>query len=183
FMGAAPFYTLQELQAAQADPGPQYDTAPSGPPAPPLDTSHFSVLPGTGLDENLGAGIPDYTPQPDTASPSSMPSSSMPSLGDLNATLADASGEPDIQAKLQKYVSAMTAFHAPELKEKLPESSRPGLLANILSFGLAGLNDEQYRQGYNSAVEKHNAAIHLKAVEDARGLMQADSHASIGNAN
>jgi len=149
----------------------------TGTPQPP------QVLAGQqgGLANAQGAVTPppdQGTPQPPTVTPPQ--AAPAPTLG---AVAQQAQEEPDIDAKFQKYLALTQAAQAANMREHLPESSRPGILANIVTFGMAGAMHHDYEAAYNAAVDKQNAELGSKAVQNAVDLVGKDVGLSHGDIN
>src|SRR5215468_8549140 len=136
-----------------------------------------------GLGNAQGAVTPppdQATPQPPTVPPPQAGGDQQPTL---QQTAQQAQQEPDIDAKFQKYLALTQAAAAANQREHLPESSRPGILANILTFGMAGAMHHDYEAAYNAAVDRGNQKIGSQAVKDAIDLVGKDvslSHGDIG---
>jgi hypothetical protein len=94
-----------------------------------------------------------------------------PTLGDVAAAQAPPEAE-DVDTLFQQYLQLTQRVNAPALRQPLPAESRPGLLANVLTFGMAGLAHRDYERGYNAQIAKQNAAVQQKAGEQALGLVR-----------
>jgi len=133
------------------------------------------------------------------AAPQPPPPPSAPTLGQVsqaggtvgspsgaNLTLGDAQNagvgeqrEP-LESRFQKYLALTQAANATAKRNYLDEQSKPGLLANIFTFGMAGLMDQDYRRGYNAAVDKHNATVDLQNTKDALTFLGDDVRQDTG---
>jgi len=128
---------------------------PAGGPDPGVGGTPPSGPPQT-LGDNQQAGQPDQGPPP--------PGQPPPYLG--TGTFGPA---------FQKYLELTQGAYAPSKRPYLPESTKPGLLANLFSFGMAGLADRDYRMAYNAGVDRFNAGLDAKAAHDAMELTGHDA--------
>src|SRR5215475_2174000 len=127
---------------------------------------------GDGSTPSPQPSAPPPTPQPPTAPP--------PQATRTDLTLADvqppaASQQPTLAEKFQQYKQLMDEVNKGSVREHLPESTKPGLLANILTMGFAGLADSAYRSGYNSRIDAQNAALQHSSVKDALAMVADDA--------
>jgi hypothetical protein len=95
-----------------------------------------------------------------------------PTLGEVAAAQAPPAEEEDVNTLFQQYLQLTQRVNAPALRQPLPPESRPGLLANVLTFGMAGLAHRDYERGYNAQIAKQNAAVQQQAGEQALGLVR-----------
>jgi hypothetical protein len=93
-----------------------------------------------------------------------------PTLGEVAAAQAPP-GEEDIESVFRRYLELTKRVNAPALRQPLPPENRPGLLANVLTFGMAGLAHRDYERGYNAQIAKQNAAVEQDAAKQALGLV------------
>src|SRR5215831_648521 len=125
-------------------------------------------------------GAPGPTPQPPTVQqPQAGPA---PTLGDVQqAAQGDEGGGVDIATRFNKYRELMKLANADAYRPHLDESTKPGLLANILTFGMAGLMDRDYRMAYNAAIDRGNARQHAQDTKDALEMVGKDVSLANGN--
>src|SRR5262245_1505186 len=132
---------------------------------------------------------PDQTPAPTGAGPTPQPptvqqpqAGPAPTLGDVQqAAQGDEGGGIDVAARFNKYRDLMKLANADAYRPHLDESTKPGLLANILTFGMAGLMDRDYRTAYNAAIDHGNAKQHAQDTKDALEMVGKDVSLANGN--
>jgi hypothetical protein len=95
-----------------------------------------------------------------------------PTLGEVAAAQAPPAEEEDVDTLFQRFKQITERVYAPALRQPLPPESRPGLLANVLTFGMAGLAHRDYERGYNAQIAKQNAAVQQEAAKEALGLVR-----------
>jgi hypothetical protein len=143
------------------DPTPQQAPAPAPPPPGPA----------------AGGPPPGPTPQPPTV-PQPQAGGQDPTLNDVTAA---AQPQIDVAQRFQQYRALMEQANAGAQRPHLPESTKPGLLANILSFGMAGLMDRDYRMAYNGAIDAHNSKLSQQNAKDALTMVGQDVHQANGD--
>ena len=157
-MGPSPFYRLSLLNEAEQDPL-LYDTEPTT----TLAMQPDDEPPPVDGEEEMG-GVPTG---PSSAPP---PGMSPPVENPEPDTLAD-------------YVALADTLAARNKREYMPEEDKPSLIANILTFGMAGLDNYEKRRRYNAEVDKHNAKVNEHSLTQAASLMRAQSAAKFASAN
>ncbi len=188
--GPAPFYALQNDQAAQADPV-AYDQQPTvaldtsaGTPAPdaggapPYDASRFSLLTGT----DLGSVPP---PSAWTSNTGGAPGP-MPTLAD--AAEAPSSDEEDPTSTLERFKAAALAKLQPAMKPVYPDPSQQPwtagrVLGAITSLGFSEAVRADYVRQHNAAAEKFNTALQERAGTQALELYRADMQRRLADRN
>jgi|SRR5215467_678032 len=132
---------------------------------------------------------PDQTPAPTGAGPTPQPptvpqpqAGPAPTLGDVQqAAQGDEGGGLDITARFNQYRELMKQANADAYRPHLDESTKPGLLANILTLGGAGMWDHDYRMAYNAAIDRGNAKQHAQDTKDALEMVGKDVSLANGN--
>ena len=135
------------------------------------------------------APAPDQTPAPTGAGPTPQPptvpapqAGPAPTLGDVQqAAQGDEGGGVDVAARFNQYRQLMQLANADAYRPHLDESTKPGLLANVLTFGMAGLMDRDYRMAYNAAIDRGNAKQHAQDTKDALEMVGKDVSLANGN--
>jgi len=105
------------------------------------------------------------------------PTQPPPTLGQTNQAMQPS----EIQQRFNQYLELTQAANAAAKRDYLPESTKPGLLANILSFGMMGLADHDYRQAYNAAIDKHNSGVNALAAKQALDMTTQDMKSAHGD--
>src|SRR5215475_15950919 len=146
--------------------------------APPSDQPQPPWAPSPSPDQTPAPTGPGPTPQPPTVPPPQ--AGPAPTLGEV-ATEGDGGGGGDVTSRFNQYLQLMKQANADAYRPHLSEESKPGLLANILTFGMAGLMDRDYRMAYNAAIDRGNAEQHAQDTKDALSMVGQDVHLANGN--
>src|SRR5262245_9361681 len=120
---------------------------------------------------------PQATPQPPVAAPD--PTQPPSTLGQTNQAMQPS----EVRQRFNDYLQLTQAANAAAQRDYLPESSKPGLLANLLTFGMAGAMDADYRRAYNAAIDRHNSGLNALAAKQALDMTTQDmksAHGDIG---
>jgi len=89
----------------------------------------------------------------------------------------------ELRQRFNDYLQLTQAANAAGKRDYLPESTKPGLLANLLTFGMAGAMDADYRRAYNAAIDRHNSGLNTLAAKQALDMTTQDmksAHGDIG---
>src|SRR5215475_9138554 len=146
--------------------------------APPSDQPQPPWAPSPSPDQTPAPTGAGPTPQPPTVPPPQ--AGPAPTLGEV-ATEGDGGGGGDVTSRFNQYLQLMKQANADAYRPHLSEESKPGLLANILTFGMAGLMDRDYRMAYNAAIDRGNAEQHAQDTKDALSMVGQDVHLANGN--
>jgi len=118
------------------------------------------------------------TPQPPTVDQSAPDPSQQP----LGAVTQDAGLSPsEIKQRFNQYLQLTQAANAAGHRDYLPEDTKPGILANILTFGMAGAADADYRRAYNAAIDRHNSGLNVLAAKQALDMTNQDMRSAHGD--
>src|SRR5215510_14815360 len=118
---------------------------------------------------------PQATPQPPVAAPD--PTQPPSTLGDTNQAMQPS----EVRQRFNDYLQLTQAANAAGKRDSLPESTKPGLLANLLTFGMAGAADADYRRAYNAAIDRHNSGLNVLAAKQALDMTNQDMRSAHGD--
>jgi hypothetical protein len=150
--------------ATLGDVGNAAGTAPPAP-APGAPDPSAAGAPPPGPPPTLAANTQVGQPgAPDQGGPPGPPGQPPPYLG------TGAFGPA-----FQQYLQLTQGAYAPAKRPYLPESTKPGFLANLFTMGMAGLADRDYRTAYNAGIDRFNAGLDAKAAHDAMDLTGKDA--------
>jgi len=116
------------------------------------------------------------TPQPPTVDPAAQQNPPA-TLGDTGDRLQPS----DIRQRFNQYLELTQAANAAGHRDYLPEDTKPGILANILTFGMAGAADADYRRAYNAAIDRHNSGLNTLAAKQALDMTDQDIKSQHGD--
>src|SRR5262249_35558061 len=83
--------------------------------------------------------------------------------------------------RFNQYLELTQAANAAAKREHLAEDTKPGILANILTFGMAGAMDADYRRAYNAAIDTHNSGLDATAAKQALEMTNQDMRSAHGD--
>src|SRR5262249_20187311 len=87
----------------------------------------------------------------------------------------------DIRQRFNQYLELTQAANAAGHRDYLPEDTKPGILANILTFGMAGAADADYRRAYNAAIDRHNSGLNTLPAKQALDMTDQDIKSQHGD--
>src|SRR5262249_42548721 len=87
----------------------------------------------------------------------------------------------EIKQRFNQYLQLTQAANAAGHRDYLPEDTKPGILANILTFGMAGAADADYRRAYNAAIDRHNSGLNVLAAKQALDMTNQDMRSAHGD--
>jgi hypothetical protein len=119
------------------------------------------------------------TPQPPPQDPTQEPA---PTPQTPLGTVTQAGMSPsEIQQRFNEYLKLTQAANATAKRDYLPEDTKPGILANVLTFGMAGAMDADYRRSYNAAIDAHNSKLNATAAHQALEMTNQDMRSAHGD--
>ena len=144
--------------------GPGYPPDMMGPPAPPQPMANVGMR--FAPQEQMA---PPQPPMPQMGAPQGpMQAPGPDSLGGVVGQTQDPQSP---MAQFQQAMQLSMRAFGPALRQPLPETSTPGLLQNILTFGMAGLYHNDYKNAYNRKVEEQNSAVQAMEAKQAFELV------------
>ena len=115
------------------------------------------------------AALPSPPPQQPVAPPVGLPDASGQTLGQVQQLQAP-SGNPMVD-EFKQYVDTLMPMVQQAQRQHMSETSRPGVLANILTWGGASIAHRQKEAAYNQGVDDYNQQLKLYAMEQAKDLV------------
>ena len=110
-------------------------------------------------------GLPQPQPPQPQVVPPSPQGQTLGQAGDLAAA-----GNNPLLASFQQNVQALMPMVQGAMREPLPETSRPGIWANIMTWGGAAAQHHQQEAAYNQGVSEYNKQLQLYAMEMAKDM-------------
>jgi len=154
-------------------------------PGPWASGYQFPTLGDVGSTAGTAPPPPADAPDPSGggAPPGALPPGPQQTLGDnQQAGQPGPPGQPPPYSgtgtfgpAFQQYLQLTQGAYAPSKRPYLPEQTKPGFLANLFTFGMAGLMDRDYRTAYNAGVDRFNSGLDAKAAHDAMELTGHDA--------
>lgn len=112
-------------------------------------------------------------PQPQTPIVPPPPDPSGQTLG----TVGDLSGMNQYKQNFAQALQMTQQLIQPAKREPLPETAAPGVWANILTWGGAGIAHHQREAAYNQGVAEYNKQLELWAAETAKDMVNEQQKA------